>query len=329
MRINRGLLNWGVFLIALGGVPLAVQQGFADESIAGDLWRLWPLILVGIGLGLIMRWTPLAWVGGALVAGTFGLIFGALIAGGFSGISNTCVGVGSSETVTTQDGDAASSTDFSVDLELSCGQVGLSRAGGAAWDVVAVHDASELPTIEGTQSDLRLRQAEGDSGFFALSQQVRDDWQVEVPATAAISLAMTLNAAEGTVDLGTGPVAAISSTLNASDAGFTLGSAATPQPARLDLTLNASSGSIGLPAGSIVGDITLNVSSLDLCMPADAEARLRIDATLASDDLGSSGLVKDGDGWQTPGYATAATRIDLSITSTFSSVSVERPEVCS
>ena len=87
MRVNRSLLNWGVFLIALGGVPLAVQQGWADTSIAGDLWRLWPLILVGIGLGLIMRWTPLAWFGGAIVAGTFGLIFGALIAGGFSGIS--------------------------------------------------------------------------------------------------------------------------------------------------------------------------------------------------------------------------------------------------
>jgi len=94
MSINRGLLNWGVFLIALGGVPLAVQQGWASSGIVGDLWRLWPLILVGIGLGLILRWTPIAWLGGALVAGTFGLIFGALLAGGVSGISGACVGIG-------------------------------------------------------------------------------------------------------------------------------------------------------------------------------------------------------------------------------------------
>ena len=79
MRIDRSLLNWGVFLIALGGVPLAVQQGFTDSGIAGDLWRLWPLILVGFGLGLLLRWTPIAWLGGAIVAGTFGLIFGALV----------------------------------------------------------------------------------------------------------------------------------------------------------------------------------------------------------------------------------------------------------
>ncbi len=329
MRINRSLLNWGVFLIALGGVPLAVQQGLADESIAGDLWRLWPLILVGIGLGLIMRWTPLAWVGGALVAGTFGLIFGALIAGGFSGISNTCIGVGNADTVTTQDGDLASPTDFAVDLELSCGSLQLDRASDASWDVIATHDESEVPTIEGTQTDLRLRQAEGEGGFFALAQQVRDEWQVQVPATAALSLDATLNAADASVDLGTGPVATVSATLNASDADFDLGSVTTPQPARLGLTMNASSSSVVLPAGSLQGDITLNASSLELCIPEGAEARLRVDATLASDDLGSSGLIQDGDGWQTPGYPTAAIRIDLRITSTFSSLSVERPEVCS
>lgn len=329
MRINRSLLNWGVFLIALGGVPLAVQQGYADESIAGDLWRLWPLILVGIGLGLIMRWTPLAWVGGALVAGTFGLIFGALIAGGFSGISNTCVGIGSSDAVTTQDGDSASSTAYSVDLELTCGQLQLGRASDSTWDVVAVHDASEAPTIEGTGDGLRLRQAEGDNGFFALSRQVRDEWQVAVPAAAAITLDATLNAADGTVDLGTGPLASISATMNASDASFDLTDVSTPAPARLDLTLNASSSSLAMPVGSLVGTITLNASSLEVCLPQGAEARVRVDATLASDDLAASGLAKDGDGWQTSGYATAATRIELDITSTLSSLSVERPEVCS
>ena len=36
MRIDRSLLNWGVFLIALGGVPLAVQQGFTDSGIAAS-----------------------------------------------------------------------------------------------------------------------------------------------------------------------------------------------------------------------------------------------------------------------------------------------------
>ena len=329
MRVNRSLLNWGVFLIALGGVPLAVQQGWADASIAGDLWRLWPLILVGIGLGLIMRWTPLAWFGGALVAGTFGLIFGALIAGGFSGISSACVGIGTGQSVTTQDGDLASPTEFRVDVELSCGALEVGRASGSTWGVTAVHDPAEPPVIEGSRTDLTIKQSDGGGDFFVLGQQSRNEWGIELPATAAIALDTTLNAAEATIDLGPGPVAAVSATFNASDATLGLGGATTPVPARLDLTFNASSGSVSLPQGSVVGSVTLNASSLDLCIPAAADVRLDLEATLASDDLGASGLVNTGSAWQTEGFATAATRIDLSLTSTVSSITVERPEVCS
>lgn len=329
MRINRSLLNWGVFLIALGGVPLAVQQGWADSSIAGDLWRLWPLILVGIGLGLILRWTPMAWLGGAIVAGTFGIIFGALIAGGVSGISSACVGIGSGESATTEDSDFASSTAFRLDIELSCGEVAVERGTGATWAVEAVHDPADPPVIEGSPSALVITQSGGDDGLFFLGQQRRNEWDVQLPASAAISTDMTLNAAEGTVDLGGGPVATFNGTFNASDIGLDMAEATTPEPAPLNVTFNASSGKLALPAGSIIGNITLNASSLEVCLPQSAEARIELESTLASDDLGKSGLSKSGDGWQTAGYATAATRIDLSITSTVSSVSVERPEVCS
>ena len=328
MRINRSLLNWGVFLIALGGVPLAVQQGWADSSIAGDLWRLWPLILVGIGLGLILRWTPFAWLGGAIVAGTFGVIFGALIAGGFSGISSACVGIGNGDSATTRDGDLASGSAFSVDMELSCGEVTVTRGSASTWDVEAVHDPDEPPLIEGSPTALRLRQP-GTSDFFVLDQQSRNEWTVELPSTAAISMDATLNAAEGSIDLGTGPLAALNATLNASDATFDLGDATTPQPAALNITLNASSSELALPVGSVAGDLTLNASSLTLCIPESAEVRLELDATLAGDNLGDSGLDKRGDGWQSAGFDTAATRVDLSITSTVSSIEVERPEVCS
>jgi hypothetical protein len=328
MRINRSLLNWGVFLIALGGVPLAVQQGWADSTIAGDLWRLWPLILVGIGLGLILRWTPVAWLGGAIVAGTFGIIFGALIAGGFSGISSACVGIGSGESTTTQEGDLASSSAYSAELELSCGELEVARASTSTWEVTAVHDPEEPPTIVGTTTSLRVDQATG-SDLFVLDQRARNEWSVELPARAAITLSATLNAADAAIDLGSGPISRIETTFNASDGTVDIGSATTPQPARLDLTFNASSGRVLLPAGSFTGSITANASSLELCLPQDAQARLEFDSTLSADDLGQSGLIKRDGGWQTDGYDVAATRLDLDVTSTVSSVTVERPEVCS
>jgi hypothetical protein len=329
MRINRSLLNWGVFLIALGGVPLAVQQGWAESGIAGDLWRVWPLILVGIGLGLILRWTPIAWLGGALVAATFGIMFGALIAGGISGISSACVSIGSGQGVTTTQSGTAAGSDFRLDLELSCGELDVTRGIGTGWSVTAEHSPDEPPLIGADAAGLTISGGRQVEEFFVFSQQTRNDMQVELPAGPALTLDAQLSAADGTIDLGAGPVARVDGRFDASDVSVDLGAAQTPLPLAVEFTLNASSGRLSLPAGSVAGNVTLNASAFTICFPSSAEARIELESTLAADDLAGSGLVKSGGGWQTPGYATAATRIELSVASTVSSVSIERPEVCS
>jgi hypothetical protein len=326
MRINRGLLNWGTFLIALGGVPLAVQQGWADESIAGDMWRVWPLILVGIGLGLILRWTPVAWLGGALVAGTFGLIFGALIAGGISGISSACVGSGSDGGVTSRSG-IASSTSFSLDIEFSCGQLNVAREAGTNWSVEASHAGDNAPTIDGSISRLSIRQDFGGNEFLLPTQETQNEWLIGVPSTATLTLGMTLNAAEGRVDLGSGPFEAIQGTFNAADIEFDLADVTTDM-ARIGMTFNASAGRIFLPDASISGTVTLNASSLELCVPIEADIRIQHDGWFSSDDIDKAGLVQRDSGWQTEDYDTASTRIDLRIASNVSSVSLERKRVC-
>jgi len=44
MRIDRGLLGWGVFLAMAGGLALAIQEAaIADRA----WWSFWLLILVG------------------------------------------------------------------------------------------------------------------------------------------------------------------------------------------------------------------------------------------------------------------------------------------
>ena len=93
MSVDRRLVNLGVFLLILGAIPLAVSQGWITRETVSHAWDLWPLILIGIGIGLILRRTPVHFVGGLLVAATFGTIFGAVLAGGLSvgafGCANT------------------------------------------------------------------------------------------------------------------------------------------------------------------------------------------------------------------------------------------------
>ena len=94
MSVDRRLLNWGVFLVLLGGVPLAVAQGWIPEDTVARAWELWPLILIGAGVGLILSRTPLRALGGIIVAGTFGVILGAMLAVGFGGFSVGNIGCG-------------------------------------------------------------------------------------------------------------------------------------------------------------------------------------------------------------------------------------------
>ncbi len=93
MSVDRRLLNWGVFLVLLGGVPLAVAQGWIPRDTVANAWELWPFILIGAGIGLLLRRTPLRGLGGFIVAATFGTIFGAMLAVGVAGIGG--IGIGS------------------------------------------------------------------------------------------------------------------------------------------------------------------------------------------------------------------------------------------
>ena len=51
MRIDRGLLRWGVFLIVLGSVPLAVRAGYLDTDTVRRAWELWVIDDCGCVVG--------------------------------------------------------------------------------------------------------------------------------------------------------------------------------------------------------------------------------------------------------------------------------------
>lgn len=80
MRVNRGLLYTGVFLVAIGSVLVAADVGAIDTARLTDALRLWPLAVIAIGASLVLRRSRFSLQGGMLAAVLPGLLLGGAIA---------------------------------------------------------------------------------------------------------------------------------------------------------------------------------------------------------------------------------------------------------
>ena len=308
MHVNRTFLDWGVFFILLGAVPLAVQQGLVDLDVVVRSWQLWPLLIVGAGVGLLLRRTAGAAIGGVIVAGTFGLMLGGLLAvgGDFASFANSC-GNGTGQAFPVAQADLTGPSAMRIDFD--CGDLTVGTAPGTSWSVTGSSDGGQAPRVDLTNSSLRLRTPETTSGVFFGLGGARSVWTTTLPAASTQSLTLNLNAGSGALNLGGATLRDLTMAVNAGSVTIDLTEATVSS---LDVTLNAGSGSFTLPNGNLTGSIQVNAGSAELCVPAGVGLQLQMDDNLtASNNYADEGLARVGNTWQTPGYATAATRITL------------------
>lgn len=324
MQIERQTFGWGVFFIVLGSVPLAVRAGLLTAETAGTAWRLWPLLLVGAGIGVLLRETRAAVVGGLVVSITFGLIGGGLIAGG--GIDLGAIACG--DTLAAGPRESRNGTlDASarVTLDQRCGDVNVTMADGTGWTLAA--DGGDLtPDVTISSSEVRIRSSQRRTVVFPGFGGPRERWDVALPRGSTIDLAATVNAGTGRFDLRAGHFGAMSTTVNAGDMRIDLGGATA---SNFTLTVNAGSARIVLPASSLTGSVTVNAGSIELCAPAGTGLRLTTGQNItASYDYGSAGLIQSGSTWTSPDYASAAVRIDLSTVANAGSIALNPKDGC-
>jgi hypothetical protein len=326
VRINKDMLAWGVFFLVAGGVPLAVQTGLFAPALLDRWWSFWPLILIGIGIGLVFTRTPLEALGGLLVAGTFGLLVGGALASGFGGLAGFPTGVcGPDEggvPFAPRSGTLASEANVRVSLD--CGEVDISTAISDGWLVEGTDDTGTGPQIDGGQDELDIESAADGSNPFG----ERDRWFVTLPTGSLLDLELELNAGRMTIDLEDARLAALNLDLNAGEAIIDLRGVAEIEGVAIGI--NAGELALDLPAISMTGSIEANAGSIRLCAPHDVALRLHTgDSVLSSQDFGDAGLVQVGDAWETPGYDTAVTRIELRTEANAGSFQLDPEEGCS
>lgn len=312
MSVDRRLLNWGVFLVLVGGVPLAVHQGWIPRDLVARAWELWPLFLVGAGIGLILRATPLRPLGGIVVAATAGVIIGATVAVGIGGFSVGAFGCGPAATgaprLLAQDGTFGGTT-ATVTLNARCASLEVGTASGSGWSIDVSGDESARPAVDAAADRLDVRSPSTPTALpFGAT---RATWQATLGTGTGMDLTLHLDGGDATVDLGGANLSRLAVEGNAiGDTRIDLSNAHVGQ---LQVSANAASAAILLPAaGTLTGTIDANAASIELCAPSGVGLRLVPDQNItASNNYGARGLARNGDAWETAGYASAAARVEL------------------
>jgi hypothetical protein len=326
MSIDRRLANLGIFLLILGAVPLAVSQGWIARDTISRAWDLWPLILIGSGIGLILRRTPLHFAGGLLVAATFGVMFGALLAGGLNLGALGCRTATATTDPAVLDGQGTFGGTATVELNATCASVSVGPGPGAAWAVTVSGPAGGRPTLEQAVDRLGVRSPNRNITIpFDNGRRAR--WTVTLGTDVAYSIDVNLNAGETTVDLAGLRVDTLAAQGNAIGNSRLLLHDATV--GRLQVQVNAGDLKIGLPAGSnLTGQVQANAASVALCADPGTGLRLRNTSTLTGDNFASAGLVRLGTTWESPGIGSVTHVVDLALEGAAASFTLNPSEGC-
>lgn len=324
MHIDRRLLGWGLFFIIVGAIPLATRAGYLDPELVGRWPLLWPLLLIGWGIGLLLRRTPIEWLGGAITTIVFGIMGGGLLASGFAGapIATGCGGQAAGTAFATQSGDLAGTGRLNV--ELSCGSLTMNPTPGTSWSVSGTETNGKAPRVEVDGSTVKIDA--GNRGSF-FGSTGRTDWTVAVPTQPQLGLGLTINAGEGSVELAGANLGSVNVTVNAGSASLLLGGVAALGD--LNGTVNAGSAVISLPAGGRSGNVSMNAGSLTICTPPGSPMRVHWSGALGSNDLDAAGLTKvDDNTWESSALDTASPFLDLRVSANAGSFQLDTDGTC-
>jgi hypothetical protein len=319
MHVKRGSIYLGVFLVAVGGVLLAADADRLDAASLTDMLRLWPLGVVGIGLGLVLRQSWLGLPVGVIAAAIPGLVLGSALAlvPRFAG---DCGARHEPEPVMTEQGSFQGPA--SVFLTTGCGAIDVDTAPGDGWRLAAGNTEGLAPSVRSSGQSLSVRK---DTDGWRLLDSGRDDWGLTLPTSPMEVLSLTANASVGRVALPGAQIGRLRLTANASDIAVDVSASALDE---LSGTVNAGSMSIQLPiADDLDGSLRVNGGELRICAPPTVGLRVTTRGFL--ERMLVDGVEQGESAWQTPNYASAGHHVELAVTATFGTIEVNPNGGCS
>ena len=313
MRVNRRFLYWGVFLAALGAVLVAVDLRNGDTAVIADALRFWPLAIVAIGVGLVLRRTRFSLPAGLLAAAAPGLVLG----GSFALAPRLAIDCGNGAapaSVASREGTFDGPARISVTT--ACGSFTVGTAPGSTWRLDAGDTSNRIPSVEASGQSLSIDAGRPDGWHWF--DAGRDAWRLTLPTGAIEDLALKVNAGESQVSLPGTQIGRLDIVANAAQTTVDLSEATV---ANLSATVNAGLLSFHLSSNAdVVGSMEVNAGALQVCTPSGLGLRVHRAGVLSG--ISVNGLQQNGSDWASPDYASATHHANLNVTVNLGSVEI-------
>ena len=319
MRVNHVYLYWGVFLLALGGAIAVVNAVGPDPAAVVDVLRYWPLVVIALGVGIVLRRTQLNVAGGMLAAAVPGLLLGSAIAIG-PRVGWDCARH-DTELTSFQSDRGTFDGPSHIDVATGCGRLTITTSPGSGWKLESANTEGYAPVVDASSTGLSLRSVRDDRWF---GDYGRDEWRLALPTSRLDDLDVVVNAGEGQTNLAGSDIGVLTLTTNAGRSAVDLGSARVESIAA---TVNAGQLSVDLPSGDVRGSISVNAGDARVCVPDTVGLRVRSSGAFSSTDL--DGLVQRDGAWESPDYASAAYHADLTVSVNLGNLDIDPVGGCS
>ena len=357
--LRPGLLGLGTFFVLLGALPLAAQLGLFNPGVLLSGWRLWPILLIAVGLSLLLGTTGSRWVGPLVFGAAAGVVGGSVLAAGLPFFDGGCADANNRDAsdaevrtteVTGQEG-TFTGDEGTVELRIQCGRLQLDVETGSSW-LVEARGPAPTPRVEFTASDLLVAPDGDEGGLFAVAPDaVRRSWRVTLPSEQSLDLEISAAGSHAEIDLDGATLTSLDVTFNATSGALQLTDASLSGD--LQIEFNAAAAEVAFPGGSpsFAIEIGANATDLDLCIPEGLGILIAGERNATGENFEEAGLIRrngggdggggddgdDGDGgdgddegsvWMNRAYETAERRAEIVLDANASSITLHTERGC-
>jgi len=311
MRVTRRFLYGGLFLVAIGAVLVAADLG-TDSGTLVDALSLWPLALIAVGFGLVLRHTRFGLGSGMLAAAVPGLVLGGalLVPARFA---HDCGAQGQPETIAMRQG--TFDGPASVSVTAACGGFTIDTAPGNAWRLDGPNGDRAIPALTTTSRSLSVGTGRGDDWWRGV-ERGGQAWNLTLPTSRIDELSVAASIGHAHVSLAGAQIGKLALAANASQVTVDASSSTITE---LSASVRVGSISIDLPDSDLVGTVRLGAGNIELCLPPTLGARVTSSGSLhelavAGEDAGTT--------WESDNYRSAAHRADIHITASLGNAEI-------